>query len=82
MEILRVIADNNSSANKRDKGKKLVELTQDFTVTDVETTGLDPRLDDIIELSAIKVHSGKTIDTYPPIIKNNTYIIDSCRVDL
>lgn len=39
---------------QRDKGKSLVEFTDNYVVIDIETTGLDARYDDIIELSAIR----------------------------
>ena len=44
---------------ERDKGKSLLEFPDGYTVIDIETTGLSPEFDYIIELSALKVNMSK-----------------------
>lgn len=56
-------------SNQRNKGKNLVDFPSDFTVIDIETTGLDPQYDEIIELSAIKVRDGKVVEEYSTLVK-------------
>lgn len=51
------------------KGKSLTELVPDYTVIDIETTGLDPNFDEIIEVSAIRVRSHETVDTFSTLVK-------------
>ncbi len=52
-----------------DKGRSLVCLPKDYTVIDLETTGLSPRCDEIIELAAIRVRDGEIQDSYQQLVK-------------
>ncbi|MDB8867646.1 exonuclease domain-containing protein [Pediococcus acidilactici] len=53
---------------KRNKGKSILKFPETFTLLDIETTGLDPQFDDIIEVGAIKVKDGITIDTFETLV--------------
>ena len=53
----------------RNKGKSLIAFPTSFTVIDIETTGLDPKYDEIIELSAVKVRNGEVVDEYSTLVK-------------
>lgn len=50
------------------KGDSLIESIDNYTIIDIETTGLDPKNDKIIELAAIKVKNNEVIDTYSALI--------------
>lgn len=39
------------------KGKNTIALPNDYTVIDIETTGLSPEYDSIIELAAVRVRN-------------------------
>lgn len=54
---------------KRDKGNSLTNTPSNFTVIDIETTGLDPNYDKIIEIGAIKVRDNEVVDTFESLIK-------------
>lgn len=41
---------------------------QDFVCIDLETTGLNPKKDRIIEIGAVKVRDGKIIDTFEQLV--------------
>ena len=41
----------------------------DFSVIDIETTGLDPRFDDITELAAVRVRNGQIVDSFQELVK-------------
>jgi DNA polymerase III subunit epsilon len=56
------------------KGNSLIEFPASFTVVDIETTGFNPKYDEIIELSAIKIIDGHTRDSYESLIKPSTPI--------
>ncbi len=45
-------------------GKSVIAFPEDYTVLDLETTGLDPKRDLIIEYAAVKVRGGKVVDTF------------------
>ena len=56
------------------KGKYLKEFPSDFTVIDIETTGLSAHNDEIIEVSAIKVRDDKVVNKFSKLIKPNERI--------
>lgn len=73
---------------KRARAKKIrVDSAGDYTAIDLETTGLTPEVDRIIELGAVRVRNGKPVATYsqlvdpgipiPPQVRRITGITDS-----
>lgn len=50
------------------KGKSLLQYPTSFVCLDIETTGLSPVYDDIIEISAIRIRSGSNAGTFSEII--------------
>ena len=48
----------------RNKGKRLSKYVTDYIVFDLETTGINPDWDAIIEISAVKVCGGKCAAEY------------------
>ena len=54
---------------RRDCGRSIVSLPLDYTVVDLETTGLSPYYDEIIEMAAVRVRSGKAVETYQQLVK-------------
>lgn len=52
----------------RERGKRRAEYVPDYTVFDLETTGLCARTDDIIEISAVRVRGGKIAETYSALV--------------
>lgn len=54
-----------------EKGKSLVDSINTYVLFDIETTGLDPRYDEIIEIGAIKVIDDKIVDKFSELIKPN-----------
>ena len=51
------------------KGNSKIELVNDYIVLDIETTGLDPKFDEIIEIGAIKVINGEIVDEFSELVK-------------
>lgn len=52
------------------KGNSLLLLPSDYIIIDIETTGLDPKYDDILEISAIKIKNNLITDKFTSLIKN------------
>ena len=53
------------------KGKNLHKFVDDYVLVDIETTGLSPLIDDIIEIGAIKVKDNKMVEEYNQLININ-----------
>ena len=53
------------------KGNSLSELVDDYVLVDIETTGLSPQKDDIIEIGAVKVKDNKIVDEFQTLIKTD-----------
>ena len=51
------------------KGKSLLACVEDYTVIDLETTGLSPSVCEIIECAAVKVRGGETVGTYSRLVR-------------
>lgn len=55
--------------SSKQKGKKLMKFVDNYVLVDIETTGLSPIKDEIIEIGAIKVENNQIIDSYNQLIK-------------
>jgi len=55
--------------HKTRKGRSLIAFPDDYTVIDIETTGLSCIKNEIIELSAIKVENNKATQTFSTLVK-------------
>lgn len=51
------------------KGNSLIALDKDYVVFDIETTGLDSKYDEIIEISGVKVRDDKIVDSFSSLVK-------------
>jgi exonuclease, DNA polymerase III, epsilon subunit family len=60
---------------ERKKGKSIIAFPNDFTVVDLETTGLNPEYDEIIEVCAVRVRNNEIAETFQTLVK------PQCKVD-
>lgn len=58
------------------KGESLVDFVDNYTVIDIETTGLCPGYDEIIELAAVRVEKKEIVETFNYLIKPSRPIND------
>lgn len=58
-----------SSSERTHKGESFIDFPERYVVIDLETTGLMPNFDEIIEIAALKVNNGEIIDTFQQLIK-------------
>ena len=49
-------------------GDKLDKYVSDYTVFDLETTGISPQTDKVIEISAIKVRNGQAVGEFSSLV--------------
>lgn len=62
--------------NVRNKGNSIIAFPDDYIVLDLETTGLDPRWDEIIEIGAIHYVNGKAADRFETLVRPEWSIPD------
>lgn len=61
---------NNEIRNGRDKkGESLLAFPEKYILLDIETTGLSPAFDEIIEISALKIEKGEIKQEFSQLIK-------------
>ena len=51
------------------KGKSIIDFPENYVVLDLETTGLMPDFDEIIEIVALKIENGNITDTFQQLVK-------------
>ena len=81
MQIIVSLDGTITVSKKRErenKGSSRVEVLSDYTVLDIETTGLDPSFDAIIEVSASRIRKNQIEDTFTALVKPD-YPIDAHR---
>lgn len=61
---------------RRKKGKSIIDFPYDYCVVDIETTGLSPEWDSIIEIAAIKYSGGKIVETFQSLLQPVPYMED------
>lgn len=64
------------------KGLSLLEFPKNFTVIDIETTGLSPEWDSIIEVAALKIREGEIVDSFSSLTNSPCLVIDDFITDL
>ncbi len=50
------------------KGTLINKYTPDYVIFDLETTGISPNYDEVIEISALKVKGGKVVDEFNTLV--------------
>lgn len=59
---------SEKSTAKRNKGKSIIDFPKDYVLLDIETTGLSPEYDSIIEIGAVKVSGDKITDEFQSFV--------------
>ena len=73
--------ENVVTPKRENKGKSLLLRINEFTAIDLETTGLSPMFDSIIELAAIRYRGGVAVETYQQLV-NPGFCIDDFVTEL
>ncbi|MDF2686072.1 MAG: hypothetical protein K0S55_1253 [Clostridia bacterium] len=64
-----IYLDESGKLQRACKGKSLIKFPDTYVVVDLETTGLNPQYDEIIEIAAIKVINNEIADSFQSLIK-------------
>lgn len=65
-----------------DKGNSIIDIIKDYTIIDIETTGLDPVYNEIIEISALKIRNNEIVDKYDTLVKpRQAFLVDDDAID-
>ena len=75
------ISLTGSEKKIREKGKNILSIPTNYCIIDIETTGLSPDYDSIIEVSAVKYEDGKEIDNFTSLIKPEETYDDGTYID-
>lgn len=59
-------------SKRPDKGSSLVTFPHEYVLLDIETTGLSPQYNDIIEVSALRVRDNQVVDRLVSLVKPNS----------
>lgn len=74
-EIIQIGFTNTDFKTARaGKGNSLLEFPSEYTLIDLETTGLSPEYDSILEVCAMRVRNNKITDTFSSLVKSGSYI--------
>ena len=60
---------NKGEDMERNKGESLLIFPNEYVVIDIETTGLSPEYDEIIEIGAIKIKDNEVVGEYNSLVK-------------
>ena len=75
---IRVIIDDLVAAKRRmglkKNARRVEKADNDFVIIDIETTGLSVENDEILEIGAIRIVNGKTVEEYERLIAVKTEI--------
>ena len=63
-----VFGGSSTPTSRTEKGRSLLINLSDYIVLDLETTGLDPKYDSIIEAAAAQIHNGEIVKTFQSLI--------------
>ena len=68
--------DTGTQRTREYKGDSIIALPENYIMLDLETTGLDPRYDEIIEFAALRVRGNEITDRYQTFVKPENPIPD------
>lgn len=75
----RIIVMNTNINLRPGKGKSIIDFPEEYIVIDIETTGLSPKWDNIIEISGIHFKNDIKIDSFSELVYCayiNSYVQD------
>lgn len=68
--------------NREHKGKSIIAFPSEYVVLDIETTGLYPGYDSIIEIAALKISNDEVIGKFSSLVNEGNVYIDEFTTKL
>lgn len=69
-----IFINNTDKPQRENKGRSLLEAATEYVALDVETTGLDPYFDEVIEVSAVRYKDGAAVGSFTSLVKPNNEV--------
>lgn len=69
LDFLHSTTTDKKTKTIRNKGKSLLQFPSEYSVIDIETTGLDSHYDSIIEIAALKIKDNKIVSQYSSLVR-------------
>lgn len=66
-----IIKKDEDGFGKKENELRIASIPDEYVVLDIETTGLDPNNDKILEIGAIRIKNGKTKEKFQAIVKTD-----------
>ena len=73
MSNLLVTFGDEIKAVREHKGDSLIDVVNNYTVLDLETTGLSSAYDDILEIGAIRIRDGEPVETFSSFVYSRQF---------
>ncbi|BBF41353.1 DNA polymerase III polC-type [Lachnospiraceae bacterium KM106-2] len=68
--------------NRENKGKSIIAFPSEYVVVDIETTGLYPGYDSIIEIAALKICNDKVVGSFSSLVNEGEVYVDEFITEL
>lgn len=72
---VRISRESETTSGRQYKGKYTRALPTEYVLIDVESTGLSPYYDDILEVAAVRVRNNLVVDSFSKLVKNEDFFV-------
>lgn len=81
-QVYNESVNSEKTSSKNYKRVEILDFLSNYTLLDLETTGLSADIDEIIEVSAIRVRNNQIVDTFSSLVRPSSFDIPAKIVEL